>query len=492
MKLGRLRIQKGDPAALRRSVLIACVALAVMVGGVSAALIVLTTGLHDATTVLRETVREVRMTSEARLDLVMHERTADPLERAHLELRLASAFIDVDHDHLSPEIHEDQQRARMAIARYLAIANEEPAASPASTAAVRIALEELEPLTQSSVKAADRARERASKIDTLANVIGIGAVVLMLVVVGAALAWTQRAVLRPVLVLSDAMERFGSGDLTARADPKGAAEVRRMMERFNAMSTSLVRQRHARLTHIAGVAHDLRNPLAAMQMSAALVDPERPLPPEPTLRRTLALIRRQVGRLHRMVEDLLDAARIDAGHLELEIAEADLNTLAKDVVALFKDVSPIHTIDLALAERRVLARCDAARVEQILSNLLSNAIKYSPRGGSVIVATSISGDRATVSVTDHGIGIARSEIDELWEPFRRSKGLSTESVPGVGLGLWTAKRIANAHGGDVVVESTLGGGSTFTLELPLARSPEPSESGAEGASRPLSPAASHG
>jgi signal transduction histidine kinase len=154
---------------------------------------------------------------------------------------------------------------------------------------------------------------------------------------------------------------------------------------FNAMSAALERQHHARLNHLAGLAHDLKNPLAALQMSSALVDPARPLPPESSIRGALALVRGQVGRLNRMVDDLLDAARIDAGHLHLRWRATDLRHLVDDVAVLFKDVSELHTIEVDVCDDPLTVRCDPLRIEQTLSNLVSNTIKYSPRGSRVAI-----------------------------------------------------------------------------------------------------------
>jgi signal transduction histidine kinase len=288
----------------------------------------------------------------------------------------------------------------------------------------------------------------------------------MLVVLAGFGIFTRTAVVRPIFELARAMERFRSGDLTVRATPTGAAELARMTQQFNAMAASLQQQHRARLTHLAGVAHDLRNPLAALQMAAALVGPDEPLPPEPGIRQALALVRRQLVRLNRMVDDLLDAARIDAGQLALEPVECDLRDAARDVAVLFQDVSAVHHLVLDLPAEPLVVLCDPLRIEQTLSNLVSNAIKYSPRGGTVWIRAHRTGADARISVTDEGVGIGESDLEQLWQPFRRT-GVSGGTIPGAGLGLWAAKRIAEAHGGTIHVRSTPSKGSTFTLVLPF-------------------------
>jgi signal transduction histidine kinase len=173
-----------------------------------------------------------------------------------------------------------------------------------------------------------------------------------------------------------------------------------------------------------------------------------------------------VERLEKLLEDFLDASRIEAGRMSLSLADADLRDVAREAADLFADASPDHPIALDLPEGPVLARCDPARVTQVLNNLISNAIKYSPRGGRVAVAVARDGGDAVLGVSDEGVGVPEGEREQIFEPFRR--GASAHGVPGAGLGLSTARRIAEAHGGRLEVEPRAGGGSTFRLRLPAS------------------------
>lgn len=471
------------------------VILALMTTVVSGALVVLTSGLHETSVTLRETVHGVRLTREARADLLLHERSIDPDLRAGLEAKLRQT-LEEDFGYMpeSPGAKGARDEAGRKIERYLATAkNSWPGARSLELEA---ALQALEPVAKAVLVDADRARAHAAKLDNIANIVAALATVSMVAVLAVIVFWTRRAVVRPMLALADAMDRFGGGDLAARAVPGGAAELRRMTQQFNDMGEALARQHHTRLAHLAAVAHDLRNPLAALQMSASLVDPEQPLPPEPSLRRAMALVRRQLLRLNRMVEDLLDAAQIDAGRLALKPRETDLREVVRDVTTLFKDVSAVHTFDVRLPEQPLVLACDPLRIEQTLSNLVSNAIKYSPRGGTIRIDAYRDDEVAKVSVTDDGIGIAQAQIEHLWEPFQRVGGVSSESIPGVGLGLWAAKRIAEAHHGTIVVQSVEGKGATFTLVLPLEAATADRDSGEPSPTStalvPTTPADSHG
>jgi signal transduction histidine kinase len=261
------------------------------------------------------------------------------------------------------------------------------------------------------------------------------------------------------------MRRFGSGRKRTRAPEAGPTELRDMARTFNEMANSLAHQQDQRLAFLAGVAHELRNPLSALKLSTAMSG-RAPLTPE-RMERTLALVARQVDRLDRMVGDLLDSTRIEAGKLELQPEVRDARELAREVVELYRSGDSGHVLELALPDTPVLVRADPARLEQVLHNLVSNALKYSPAGSRVDVAVVREGGEAFLSVTDQGIGISEDERRLLFAPFQRA-GNARQRAPGVGLGLSVARRIVEAHGGHIEVDSRPGAGSVFRVRLPLA------------------------
>jgi signal transduction histidine kinase len=272
-----------------------------------------------------------------------------------------------------------------------------------------------------------------------------------------------------VLELAQVMDRFGRGEHDARAEERGPTELREMVERFNQMASALAAQRRAQVAFLAGVAHDLRNPLAALVTSVSLIPPNQPLPPEPRIRRTLELVQRQLKKLERMVNDFMDMTKIDAGQLELHLERHDLRQVVRDVVALFEATAPEQQIELSLPNEPVCALCDPLRVEQVVSNLISNAIKYSPRARKIEVELSRAGAEGTIAVRDYGVGISEEDQRRLFEPFRRAS-LTKETIPGAGLGLYVVRRLVDAHAGHIDVSSTPGQGSCFSVRLPLASS----------------------
>jgi signal transduction histidine kinase len=230
------------------------------------------------------------------------------------------------------------------------------------------------------------------------------------------------------------------------------------------MAVSLTRQYESQLSFLAAVAHDLRNPLSALKMSANILATDRTLSPD-TVSNFASIINRQVHALDRMVGDLLDTSRIEAGHLELRITDVDLRNVARDAFDLFKLAAEEHQLAINLPDSPTMVRCDPVRIQQVLNNLISNAIKYSAPQTKIELKLLGDEQRVCVEVSDEGVGISPDELPYIFEPFRRTK-TSKDEVPGVGLGLSVAQRIVRAHGGRISVESQVGKGSTFRVDLP--------------------------
>ena len=179
------------------------------------------------------------------------------------------------------------------------------------------------------------------------------------------------------------MRRFGHGDVEERASEEGPAELAEMARQFNGMAGSISRQRRERHTFIASVVHDFRNPLSVLRMAndipARATEEAQPMAEHAA--RVHTLIGRQIERLERMLEDLLDSVSVEAGEVRLRLARHDVCEITADVAQHDRATSKKHAIELDLPPREVVIECDAMRVEQILANLVSNAIKYSPNGG---------------------------------------------------------------------------------------------------------------
>ncbi|HEX7842733.1 MAG TPA: HAMP domain-containing sensor histidine kinase [Kofleriaceae bacterium] len=451
--------------------------LAVIGAGVAIALIGLTTNLHRAAHEIGTEVESLRIGEELEFGLVSLR------EASELVARTASADLVRDQlaeaEDYAGSREEQQILANLGrqIDQYIA-AIDRAAAGGASTervqeetrAAFESAFASARKWARLNVEQSRAAGSSAARWDEIATLVGVAAILLLVVGLGSLAWWLQRGTFRPALKLVGAIERYARGERSARASEQGAEEFRTIARCFNDMAENLERQRADQLAFLAGVAHDIRNPLGALKMATEMFRPDEPLPPEPRVRQLVARVDRQIDRLERMVYDFLDASRIESGNLELQIEDCDMRDLVRDTLDLFEPSARTHPLVVSAPDEPVRLRCDPMRMEQVLGNLVSNAIKYSPGGSPVRVTIARRPEAVLVSVADQGIGMSPDDVAQVFEPFHRA-GASKQAIPGVGLGLFVARRIVEAHGGEIAVESTQGAGSTFTVHLPVGASP---------------------
>jgi signal transduction histidine kinase len=214
------------------------------------------------------------------------------------------------------------------------------------------------------------------------------------------------------------------------------------------------------------VAHDLRNPLNLVSMTTQLLM-EPDLTPE---RRssTFAINARAVQRMNRLIGDLLDVVRMEAGHLSLDVGPCDVTRVLEETMEAFQARAAEQGISLVLSAEppKAIVQADEERVLQLIDNLVGNALKFTPNGGRVSIGGYIDNGELRVTVADTGPGIPEEQRARLFDRFWQARGADRR---GLGLGLPIAKGIAEAHGGRLWVESTLGSGSAFHFAMPLAR-----------------------
>ena len=184
--------------------------------------------------------------------------------------------------------------------------------------------------------------------------------------------------------------------------------------------------------------------------------------------KAMPVISAKIMEMNALIEQMIEAARLEDGALMLRPAEADLRDIVGEAVESLRPlVDDRHEISLRSPERPVQVRVDAERIKTIVSNLISNAIKYSPSGGTIDCELTARSGIARVAVKDSGVGIAKEDLPILFTRFGRVSTPQTNHLPGTGLGLYLGRQLARLHGGEITVESAPGRGSTFTLHLPL-------------------------
>jgi signal transduction histidine kinase len=280
-----------------------------------------------------------------------------------------------------------------------------------------------------------------------------------------ATAVVARWVLRPVEALEDAARRMTDGDLAARVAVTGRDELADLGHAFNRLAARLESQDGLRRSLVADVAHELRTPLTAIRCQVEALE-DGFLEADAG---TVVSLRSDVAVLERLVDDLQDLATAESGALELRrrpvaVAEA-VREAVSAVVASGTGAGAVIRID---TPPELAAEVDPDRFRQILVNLLANAVAYTPSDGSIVVAAVAAGDEVRLSVRDTGCGIAADHLPNIFERFYRVDPSRDRATGGAGVGLTIVRRLAEAHGGSVCVESEICKGSVFTVTLPGA------------------------
>jgi signal transduction histidine kinase len=228
------------------------------------------------------------------------------------------------------------------------------------------------------------------------------------------------------------------------------------------MATQPMPLEWSKLEYVAGIAHDLKTPLATIATSADLL--EKDFDPA-TYAHLIEIIQRQALRLQTMIRDLSEYLTLESGTLVLHPASVTLTDLVRDTCRDFQEFATTHRLDVKLPASSQLIRADPAYLHRILENLLSNAVKYSPIGSLVLVSLRFDFDSNTaiVEVEDEGPGIQEELREKVFEPFVRME----RDGQGQGLGLHIVKILVEAHGGRVQVERATLGGAKVCVSLPI-------------------------
>ncbi len=239
-----------------------------------------------------------------------------------------------------------------------------------------------------------------------------------------------------------------------------------------AMLAEKTRLEEMQNTFVSIVSHELQTPVAIIKSYAATLAREDATWPPETIQRVSRNIEEECDRLTRLISDLLDLSRIQAGRVAMRVGSVELPQLVSEVIDQLAPRAPKHSLRSTFTPTFPLVRGDTDQLRRALFNLVQNAIKYSPQGGEVLIAGEVRtiDDRvfAVVRVIDRGVGIPPGEQERIFDRFHRADTRLSRTTAGVGLGLYITRSIVEGHGGQIWAESEgEGRGSTFTIVLPL-------------------------
>jgi signal transduction histidine kinase len=336
-------------------------------------------------------------------------------------------------------------------------------------------------LSDATRAARDSARDKArtdTRDTTILVAAGLGGALLAALILFSGLINSMRA---PLGRLVEGARRLAGGDLKTRVEVGGPVEIATLGRAFNEMANSLERDARERDRveqmkddFVLTVSHELRTPVTVVKGFAEMLTAQ-----SKSLNSRQAeaaeVIAESAGQLQKMINDLLDLARSDAGKLRIEPEPTPVRPLAQRIGRQMrpnfegKDQRFTVSVEKDLPD----IEADPGRVGQVLANLLTNANKYAPKGAQVRLAATMVGDEVEFAVSDNGPGLDDDQLEHVFDRFWRADSTETQAVGGTGLGLAIAKSLVELHGGAISANSTPGEGATFRFVLPIAKDGRP-------------------
>ena len=293
----------------------------------------------------------------------------------------------------------------------------------------------------------------------------------VLIVSMLAASFLSRMQVRPLGQMADAARRFGRGELSVRVEesPKNTSEINDLARAFNTMVDSLESSERRRQEFVANVSHELKTPMTTI---GGYIDGmlDGTIPPEKQ-QHYMQIVSGEVRRLSRLVRNMLDISRLQAmGVEESRMTRFDLGELMSDVIITFEQKinGKGLNVDVELPDRPVWVKAERDGITQVVYNLLDNAIKFCPQGGKLGLFLALEGGKAKVTVQNSGPTIDPNELPLLFDRFHKADKSRSADREGWGLGLYIAKTIVGAYGGDIWATSE-NGVTNFIFTLPTVR-----------------------
>ncbi len=308
-----------------------------------------------------------------------------------------------------------------------------------------------------------------SSLQILFKAIGLFFIWGGLIAVAVALIMTfflSRRILAPVKALTSAARRLGRGDFSQRLQVRDRSELGELAKTFNSMAGDLERAEQLRQNMVADVAHELRTPLSNIKgyleaLRDGVIEPDTD---------TVLSLDEEATLLSRLVDDLQELSLAEAGELKLVCQTEDITELLKQTVAGMQAQTTAKklSVSIDLPDKLPQVNIDSQRISQVLRNLLENAAVHTASGDAITVTVKQKDNYLEVAVTDTGEGIPAQDLPNIFERFYRVDKSRARATGGTGLGLTIAKRLIEAHGGKIEVQSEPGKGSRFSFTIPIA------------------------
>ncbi|NLY18178.1 MAG: HAMP domain-containing histidine kinase, partial [Clostridiaceae bacterium] len=277
----------------------------------------------------------------------------------------------------------------------------------------------------------------------------------------------SKRITSPLKQMTEAARKISSGDWQNRLTYKGNDEVAILAESFNHMIETLENLEKMRRDFVANISHELRTPMTSINgFIEGILDGTIP---EDRQKEYLAIVKDEVKRLQRLVSDMLDIARMEAGETKLNITVFDICEIVRISVIQLQQYLEEKDINFrANFEQEVMiVKADRDAIQRVLINLLHNAVKFTPRGGQISVSITGSRGKAEITVSDTGVGIPAEDLPFIFDRFHKGDKSRGRDKTSVGLGLYIVKNIIKAHNEEINVNSEINKGTSFIFSLPL-------------------------
>lgn len=302
---------------------------------------------------------------------------------------------------------------------------------------------------------------------TILNLL-IPAILISLVISFALVYILSKKIINPLNQITNAAREISSGNWNTRIHLKGNDEIKVLADSFNQMVDNLENLEKMRRDFIANVSHELRTPMTSINgFIEGILDGTIP---EDKHEYYLNIVKNEVKRLYRLVSDLLDIARMEAGEMKINITGFDICEVVRISVIQLQQFIEEKNINFRanFEQESMIVYADRDAIQRVLMNLIHNAIKFTPEEGNISVSVRSTKGKAEITVSDTGQGIPPEDIPFIFDRFHKADKSRSKDKTGVGLGLYIVKNILKAHNENITVESELGQGTAFTFRLPLA------------------------